>query len=216
MQDDQTRQPLDNSKTDYAVIILHGLGDCAAGIIGLADVFRQSMPNTVFIAPNAPFRCPYVPGGYQWFSGEDWTPSVVLEGVKKAAPLLNSYLDGVIERTGLAPDKIALCGFSQGTMMSLYVAPRREVPFAGILGYSGALIGASELEAEKKCAPSVLLVHGTSDSVVPFTAMAHAHSNLESYNIPVESVTCHGLDHGIDEKGLGEGINFLRTVLGMN
>ncbi len=215
MLQDKILKPLHEGKTEHVVIILHGLGDSADGIMGLGEVFRNSMPNTLFLAPNAPFPCPYVPGGYQWFGGDDWTPSVVLEGVKNASPMLNAYIDDVMERTGLSEDKIVLCGFSQGTMMGLYTALRREVPLAGILGYSGALIGASELETEKKCTLPVLLAHGTNDGVVPFAAMAHAQSNLEACQIPVKSVECHGLDHGVDEKGLGEGINFMRTVLKM-
>lgn len=210
---DKVLQPLNGGKTEHVVIILHGLGDNADGIMGLGEAFKTSMPNTLFLAPNAPFPCPHVPGGYQWFGSEDWTPSVILAGVKKAAPILKEYINDVIKRTGLTADKIALCGFSQGTMMALYIAPRSDEQLAGILGYSGALIGANELEAEKKCAPQTMLIHGTADNIVPFSSMAHAHSNLESCAIPVSSTPCHGLMHGIDEKGLGEGINFLRTAL---
>ncbi|MGE0109737.1 MAG: alpha/beta hydrolase [Bdellovibrionales bacterium] len=216
MLQEKVLRPVNDDKVERVVIILHGLGDNAAGIMGLGEAFQPSMPNTLFLAPDAPFPCPYVPGGYQWFGGDDWTPSIVLEGVKRAAPILNEYIDDVLERTKMTPDKVALIGFSQGTMMSLYVAPRREHQLAGVLGYSGALIGASELETEKKCAPPVLLAHGTCDSVVPFSAMAHAQGNLEACQIPVSSVTCHGLDHSVDEKGLGEGITFLRHVLKMN
>ncbi|MEZ5902082.1 MAG: hypothetical protein R3D88_02085 [Alphaproteobacteria bacterium] len=51
-------------------------------------------------------------------------------------------------------------GFSQGTMMSLYTGLRRQNPLAGILGYSGALIGAGDLTGQN--APPIHLIHGES------------------------------------------------------
>ena len=47
-----------------------------------------------------------------------------------------------------SPAQMALVGFSQGTMMSLFVAPRRAVAPAAVVGYSGALIGPQEVAKE--------------------------------------------------------------------
>ena len=49
---------------------------------------------------------------------------------------------------GLTESELALVGFSQGTMMSLFVGLRREKPLAGIVGFSGRLI-APELLASR-------------------------------------------------------------------
>ncbi len=212
MLDDIKLEPEGGQKISRAVIILHGLGDNAEGIMGLGEVMRPALPETIFLAPNAPFPCEFSPFGYQWFSSSDWTPPVILAGVKEAVPHLNGYIDHVLKTYDLTPDKVALLGFSQGTMMALYVAPRREKQLAGVAGYSGALIGGETLFDERKSAPPVFLAHGTHDDVVPFAAMDMARLGLQHANINVESLACQGLGHSIDDEGLAKGILFLRRV----
>ncbi len=215
MLNDVTLKPHGGQKTERAVIIVHGLGDSASGIIGLGEAFRPALPETEFLAPDAPDPCEFSPFGFQWFSARDWTPSVVLEGVKKAAPKLNAYIDHVLETRKLTPDKVALCGFSQGTMMSLYVGPRRAPGPAGILGYSGALIGGETLPRERKSSPPIFLVHGTADEVVPFGAMEHARQGLQNANLNVTTLPCPGLGHSVDDSGLSQGLIFLRRAFGL-
>jgi phospholipase/carboxylesterase len=111
-------------------------------------------------------------GGRQWFSLESFAPEFILTNAKKAAPYLNDYIDNVLVTRHLTPDRLTLVGFSQGTIMSLYVAPRRTPSVSCIIGYSGLLIGGETLRAEKKTSPPVLLVHGKMDEVIPFSAMA--------------------------------------------
>lgn len=212
MLSDVTLKPQGDGKVERLVVILHGLGDSASGIIGLGESMRPYLPNTEFVAVNAPAPCDFSPFGYQWFSGEDWSPDAVLSGVKKAAKPLNDYLDQLMASRNLTSDKVALLGFSQGTMMSLYVAPRREKPFAGVLGYSGALIGGETLKFERKSSPPIMLIHGTSDEVVPFGALYAAVQGLQSVNINVMAFPCQGLGHSIDDAGLTQGVRFLRQV----
>ncbi len=210
----ETLSPHNDEKADSLVILLHGLGDSGAGLIGLGEEWRTALPRTLFLAPDAPYPCDMNPFGFQWFSAQDWTPSVVLEGVKKAAEPLNDFIDSAIEANAIPASKVALVGFSQGTIMSLYVAPRRAESLAGVVGYSGALVGASTLSQERRSAPPVMLVHGTHDEVLPFDAMAHAAAGLQSANINVSVLPCPGTGHSIDAEGLHEGATFLRRVLG--
>jgi phospholipase/carboxylesterase len=212
MLEDISIQPADGGEIERAIIILHGLGDSADGIISLADQIKSSFPNTEFVAPNAPFPCDFSPFGYQWFSMQDMSQEAILGGVISAATILNEYIDHIIQSRKLTPDKIALLGFSQGTMMSLYVAPRRTPSLAAVLGYSGALIGGDTLTQERKSAPPVMLIHGMNDDVVPFQAMLHAVAGLQNANINVTSLPCPNLAHSIDDLGLTQGVMFLRRV----
>src|SRR5690606_31804003 len=100
----------------------------------------------------------------------------------------------------LTDDRLALIGFSQGTMMSLYTAPRRKNACACIIGFSGALIAPELLKQEATSRPPVTLVHGTADMVVPFQAMGMAKQGLEEAGIAVEAHERPGLGHGIDHR----------------
>ena len=206
--------PAHSGTTRQLIVLLHGLGADGNDLIGLAPAFAEAFPDAHFIAPNAPEPCDMAPYGYQWFSLQTRDPERMLAGAKKAAPALNAFLDAQLKRFGLSDNALALVGFSQGTMMSLYVAPRRANAMAGLVGYSGALIGAESLESEIASRPHVCLVHGTADMVVPFAAMEHAESVLELNDVPVETYARAGLGHGIDEEGIALAMGFLARRLG--
>ncbi|MDD3182995.1 MAG: alpha/beta fold hydrolase [Alphaproteobacteria bacterium] len=212
MLEEVTLKPTNGGASQHAVIILHGLGDSAEGIMGLGEAMCKAFPDTEFLAPNAPYPCDFSPFGYQWFSMQDMSPAAILKGVINAATTLNAYIDHVLETRKLSPDKVALLGFSQGTMMSLYVAPRREKALAAVLGYSGALIGGELLPQERKSAPPVMLIHGTHDDVVPFSAMDQAIAGLHNVNINASSLACPGLGHSVNDLGLTQGVQFLRRI----
>ena len=182
------------------VIFLHGYGSDGADLISLAPLL--DLPDTHFLSPNAPFPCELSPYGYQWFSLIDRTPARVLAGVQAAAPILDAFIDATLARFALPPENLALVGFSQGSMMSLYTAPRRADAIAGVVGISGALHGADALAAELKSRPPVCLIHGTADEVVPFAAMGAAEAGLTAHGVAVEAHARPGLGHGIDEMGL--------------
>ncbi len=205
--------PHDGGKTEALAVMLHGVGADGNDLIGIAPMWAPLLPGVAFVAPNGPEPCDMAPYGYQWFSLQDRSPAAMLAGVQSAAPVVNAFLDRELERHGLGPDRLALVGFSQGTMTALYTAPRRSAPVAGVLGYSGALMGAATLAAEATAKPPMMLVHGTDDQVVPFQAMAAAEQVLSSAGIPVETFACRGLAHGIDQDGLRLGVGFLKHVL---
>lgn len=194
-----------NGNPDSLVILLHGLGSDGNDLIGLAPYWAPQLPNTAFVSPNAPFPCDMAPYGYQWFSLLDRSPSRILAGVQAAAPILDAFITQELERHGIDESRLALVGFSQGCMMSLYVAPRRAKPVAQVLGYSGRLIGADLLKTEARSKPPVLIVHGTADQVVPFDSLAASEEGLKAAGIPVETLARPGLAHSIDERGLQEG-----------
>jgi phospholipase/carboxylesterase len=195
------------------VILLHGYGSNGADLIDLAPYWAGALPETLFLSPDAPFKCE-VGFGFQWFSLTNWTPSLMLQGAEKAAPFINDLVDKVKLDYKLPESRIALVGFSQGTMMSLYTAPRRTEALGGIVGYSGALLGGEMLaDSPTTQKPPICLVHGDMDAVVPVTAWYHAKATLEHAGFRVEGNVINGLPHSINAEGLDIGGRFLSAQL---
>lgn len=203
-------------KADSVVVFLHGYGADGADLLGLADPLGPHLPGTAFYAPDAAERCVNNPMGYQWFP-IPWldgsTEDQARASMGKSIADVDAFLDGVLAREGLTPDRMVVVGFSQGTMMALHVLPRRDTPVAGIVGFSGRLL-APELLSEVKVRPPVLLLHGDQDQMVPFADMGLAETALTGAGFSVATHTMPRTGHGISPDGLGAALGFIRQVLG--
>ena len=100
------------------VVLLHGYGSNGDDLMGLVPYWRASLPDTVFLSPNAPEACPGAPGGYQWWSLTDLGRESRAAGVRQAAPLVNAFIDMHRAAYDLPNSKVALVGFSQGTIVT--------------------------------------------------------------------------------------------------
>ena len=198
------------------VLFLHGYGADGADLIGLADPLAPHLPDTVFVAVDAPDRSMANPMGFQWFP-IPWidgsTDAAAAEGMRRSARLLDGFIDKVLADEGLSPDRLILFGFSQGTMMSLHVAPRRAEPVAGIVGFSGRLMVPELLAEEMQSQPPVLLIHGDADDVVPFAEMQVAAEALQGAGFTVYGHVMEGTAHGIAPDGLSVALAFIREAL---
>jgi phospholipase/carboxylesterase len=204
--------PRSGGAAKQLVVLLHGVGADGDDLIGLAPALAPFLPDAAFVAPNAPEPCDMAPFGYQWFSLQDRAPAALLRGVQAAAPVLDAFLDDELERHGLDSRQLALVGFSQGTMMSLYVAPRRAAAIAAVLGFSGALSGGDTLPREAVSRPPVFLIHGDADQIVPVGALPAAVAALQAAGLPVRSEVRPGLPHAIDPEGIALGGAFLAAA----
>ena len=114
-----------------AVILVHGRGDSASGILGLADALDA--PHVMWLAPQA--------------AGHAWYPFSFLVPMERNEPGLSSGLaviDGLVETLrgeGLPPERIVLMGFSQGACLAQEYAARHARRYHAVVGLSGGLIG---------------------------------------------------------------------------
>jgi phospholipase/carboxylesterase len=207
-----TRPPKSGGKPKQIVLCLHGLGSNGMDLLSLAPYWADQLPDAVFVSPDAPFPCDMAPMGFQWFSLQSRDPHDMLKGIEVAEPILQTYIDQLLEQYGLEDKDLALVGFSQGTMMSLYAGPRRENRIAGILGYSGALLGAESLGGSAIQKPPVCLIHGEHDDVVPIMAYHHAVNTLKKNGFEVSGHTTPYLPHSIDDDGIEAGLSFLMKI----
>ncbi len=204
--------PASKGMARQLVVLCHGVGADSHDLIDLAPTWSRALPDALFVAPDAPEPYDGGPTGRQWFSLQDRTPAVLDAGARRAAPRLLAYIDAELAGVGLAPDAVAMMGFSQGAMMVLHAGLRRPVPPRGIMAYSGALLDTPGLAAELAGHPPVLLVHGEGDGVVPFSRARAAKAALGRLGMPVQTLWCPGLGHGIDDAGLSAGALFLQRL----
>ena len=143
-----------SGSADALVVLLHGYGANGEDLIALGQEWRRALPRAAFVAPNAPEALPMAGmGGLQWFPLTMRDPTEYWRGVSAAGPGLAAFLEAELKRHRLPPQRLALVGFSQGTMMALHVGLRLNPPPAALIGYSGMLAGPEHLGA-CRCVPA--------------------------------------------------------------
>ncbi|WP_373945000.1 alpha/beta hydrolase [Paracoccus marcusii] len=203
-------------KAGSVVVFLHGYGADGTDLLGLSEPLAPHLPMTAFYAPDAPEPSRNNPMGFQWFpipwlDGSSEVDARISMGQSVTA--LNEFLDTVLAAEELTPDRMVLVGFSQGTMMALHVAPRRDVAVAGVVGFSGRLLTPEVLAEEARVKPPVLLIHGDQDEVVPFDDMSLAGQTLQEAGFTVYGHVMQGTGHGISPDGLSVALAFLKEHL---
>lgn len=209
--DGPRQPPAAGGKPESLVVLLHGYGSNGADLISLAPYWAKTLPRTQFVAPNAPEPVAMAPGGFQWFPITQLDPALMASGVARAAGSVDRFLDRELERYGLPPSRLAIVGFSQGTMLALHVGLRRAAAPAAILGYSGVLTGADKLKTEMTCKPPVFLVHGSEDDMIPVGAMLEAARGLAEAGHGAQWRISYGAPHSIAPDGLEFGGDFLKA-----
>ena len=72
-------QPLSGGSPKHVVLLLHGYGSNGADLIAMAQHWRQELPDTLFLAPNAPQNCA-AGSGYQWWPLQSFMPQALATG----------------------------------------------------------------------------------------------------------------------------------------
>lgn len=200
------RRPAASSKADSLIVFVHGYGADGNDLIGLAAPLAQLLPGTAFAAPDAPEPCPGA--RFQWFPIAELNPKAMHKGVTAAAPVLQDYIEAELQRLELSPERLALIGFSQGTMISLHLGLGILKP-AAIIGFSGVLTGELAAATDR---PPVFLSHGSADPLIPPEALFLTAGALGAAGVRVQWHLSPDLGHGIDEAGLSRAGNFLKLA----
>jgi phospholipase/carboxylesterase len=211
--DGPRQPPARGGKPDSLIVFLHGYGSNGADLMSLAPYWAKVMPGAQFLAPNAPEPVPMAPGGYQWFPITQADPRLMAQGAAHAAGVIDRFLDREIARYQLPANRVALVGFSQGTMMALQVGLRRAEAPGAILGFSGALPGAERLKDEMKSKPPIFLVHGSEDDMIPVGMALAAAQGLAAAGHGAQWRISYGVPHAIGPDGLEFGGQFLKASL---
>jgi predicted esterase len=173
-----------------ALILLHGRGGSAADMLGLGAALVGE--DTAVLAPAA--------------AGQTWYPYRFIAPASSNEPHLSSALAvvGALVETllvsGLAAERIALAGFSQGACLALEWASRHDGPLAAVLGFSGGLIGDSVSAAARPRHDGLPVFLGCAerDAHIPLTRVRETEAILRELGATVEARIYPGADHGIN------------------
>ena len=202
-------KPEDNTKIKNAIILLHGYGGDGKDISVLSLNWKRHLPNTIFICPNGPEKCPINPSGFQWFDLTKDDPKYILQESIEAEKKLNQFINEVRDKFSLEKNKICLSGFSQGCMMSINVGLTSNQEYNCIVGFSGKIIDQEDLRLRKKVSTNTLLIHGDSDQVVSPNFLLEAKDFFIRNNISIETHLIKNCDHHIPIEASSIALNYI-------
>jgi phospholipase/carboxylesterase len=198
------------------VILLHGYGADGRDLISIADMWRTSFPNTVFISPDAPDQCEASPFGYQWFSLAGLDKAGRNTVIEKKWNIASDFISSALDYYDIDEGNLIIGGFSQGCMMALTTALKRGGICAGVLGYSGMLLSEDSLQIPDAQSMPIHMVHGTDDTVIPVAEWTEAKDKIKKSGFIFSGHTTKGLGHGIDQHGLDSGQLFIQNAFKVN
>jgi phospholipase/carboxylesterase len=194
------------------LVLHHGRGADEHDLLTLADVLDPQQRLHV-ATPRAPLTLPGWPG-YHWYV----VPRVGYpdpDTFATAYAELAAFHDELWERTGIAPERTVLGGFSMGSVMSysLGLGADRPVP-AGILAFSGfvPVVEGWEPQLAERQSVRVFIAHGRNDPIMAVDFARRARELLEGAGLDVEY---HESDagHHIDPAHVPAAVDWLGRVL---
>jgi len=181
-----------------ALVLLHGRGADEHDLLPLLDMLDPER-RMVGATARAPLSLP--PGGAHWYVVRR-VGYPDRETFDATFQLVESWLDGLVEETGVPLERTVLGGFSQGAVMSyaLGLGAARPAP-AAILALSGFLpeVDGFELDLESRHGLPVAIGHGSHDPVIPVEFGRAARDALSQAGLDVtyrESPMAHTIDPG--------------------
>ena len=198
------------SKPNNIVILCHGYGGDGNDISILANYWKNFLPQTIFLCPNAPEICKVNPNGFQWFDLMDQTEDEILSKSLIAENILSKFIDEVLEINKVDAKQIALVGFSQGCMISLQTALKRRDEINCLIGFSGKIINSNHLSKNIVSRPEIYLMHGDIDQIVPVNDFLAAKEFFLQQKYKIYTQIFKNCEHRIPTEGLSIGLEFLK------
>jgi predicted esterase len=197
---------LDLKQAQAAMILLHGRGATAQGILDLALDLHH--PDFAYLAPQA--------------AGNTWYPYSFLSPMEQNEPGLSSALNLVgrlvaqIESSGIPIDRIVMAGFSQGACLVSEYAARNARRYGGLLVFSGGVIGPPGTPREYPGSldgTPIFLGCSDVDPHIPIERVEETADVFNELGAQVEKVIYPGMGHTIVEDEIEQSNRILEQVL---
>jgi phospholipase/carboxylesterase len=194
------------------VVMLHGYGSNKNDLINLSPELSKFLPGALFVSPDAPFCFEGMPNGdaKQWFSLLDRSKNALIDEMRIAENYIVDFISAQLNKYNLSEDDLCLLGFSQGTMLSLYLIMQSLITPKLVIGYSGRLFGNNWECGNERKKTKVMLIHGKEDDIVTVEDMLSTTEELKKHGFDTNHFISRHLAHGIDDEGINLGGKFLK------
>jgi phospholipase/carboxylesterase len=198
--------PVEQAKT--ALIMIHGRGASAQSMVPLSNYLE--LKDVAVFAPQA--------------TNHSWYPNSFIAAVDSNQPALDSALQVIgnlvkdITDAGIPAEQIYFLGFSQGACLTLEYVTRNAQKYAGIIAFTGGLIGKDLVAGNYTgdfAQTTVLITTSDPDPHVPLKRVKESGGIMEKMNARLHVVAYPGKQHTItnEEIDLANSIFFKEPIV---
>ena len=205
--------PISGKKPKNAIIFLHGYGADGKSISLLTLNWARFLPDTIFLCPNGPEKCPINDLGYQWFDLSNENEKIILEKSLIAERKVTQYIDEIKNNYELENSKICLSGFSQGCMISISTGLTLKEELNCIVGFSGKIINKENLLNRINTKPKLFLLHGDMDPIVPSDHLLESKEFFLKIDYKVKTKLLKNCEHHIPTEASSLALEFIKNNL---
>lgn len=191
-QHDLRRAGAPPSRARGVVLLIHGRGATAESMLPLADVI--AMPDFCYVAPQAE--------GYTWYPQSFMAPTAANEPYLSSALTRIATIIADLLATGLAPEKLAVMGFSQGACLAAETVLRNPRPYGFVGVLSGGAIGppgTARTYAGSLAGVRVFLGCADRDAHIPLARVQETTAAFRAMGADVTERIYPGSMHGVND-----------------
>jgi phospholipase/carboxylesterase len=192
-------------EAEGVVILLHGRGASAEDILSLKNEFGGS--GLAYLAPQAAGNSWYP---YSFLSPRDQNEPDLSSALRKVASVIQLAVDA-----GVAVSQIVLCGFSQGACLATEFLATHPQRYAGLIAFTGGLIGPPEMTIEPKgdlAGTPVFMGSGDPDPHVPWLRVQQSADALQAMGAVVSTRRYPGRSHTVSADEVEAGKRLLQQA----
>lgn len=212
-----------NAPHKSTFIMLHGLGDSAAGWADVAYMLGASLPNTRFIFPTAAMMPVTLNGGMRMTAWYDIAELASINRQEDEAGLQQSsaYIQDLVKtelssNPDLSSTKIVVGGFSQGGACALMSLRWADIQLGGCVGLSTyvPLSTKKPIISDINKQTPIFIGHGDVDQVVAYDFGKKSAAELEGESESrVVLKTYQGMGHSACNEEFADLTEFLSDIL---
>lgn len=194
------------------LVLHHGRGADEHDLLPLADALDPAQRLHV-VTPRAPLTVAGWPGAHWYLVPRVGYPD--RDTFHGAYALLSEFHDELWQRTGVAPERTVLGGFSMGSVMSYALALGSDRPApAGVLAFSGFIptVDGWRPQLAGRSGVRAFIAHGQNDPVIDVDFARSARELLLAGGLDVDYREFAG-GHEIDPSHIPAAAAWLQSVL---